>query len=77
MLLNYNDGADLIDVGGESTRPGSKTVNKEDEWKRINEILESIVKKIPISLDTRKSDIMKNGIKLGVKLINDVSRLKF
>ena len=60
----YNDGADLIDVGGESTRPGSKTVNKEDEWKRINEILKSIVKKIPISLDTRKSDIMKNGIKL-------------
>ena len=42
----YNDGADLIDVGGESTRPGSKTVNKEDEWKRINEILKSIVKKI-------------------------------
>ena len=73
----YNDGADLIDVGGESTRPGSKTVNKEDEWKRINEILKSIVKKIPISLDTRKSDIMKNGIKLGVKLINDVSGLSF
>ena len=73
----YNDGADLIDVGGESTRPGSKTVNKQDEWKRINEILKSIVKKIPISLDTRKSDIMKNGIKLGVKLINDVSGLSF
>ena len=73
----YNDGADLIDVGGESTRPGSKTVNKEDEWKRINEILKSIVKKIPISLDTRKSEIMKNGIKLGVKLINDVSGLSF
>ena len=73
----YNDGADLIDVGGESTRPGSKTVNKEDEWQRINEILKSIVKKIPISLDTRKSEIMKNGIKLGVKLINDVSGLSF
>jgi len=73
----YNDGADLIDVGGESTRPGSKTVNKEDEWKRISEILKSIVKKIPISLDTRKSEIMKNGIKLGVKLINDVSGLSF
>ncbi len=73
----YKDGADLIDVGGESTRPGSNTVNKEDEWKRINQILKSIVKKIPISLDTRKSQIMKNGIRLGVKLINDVSGLSF
>ena len=73
----YKEGADLIDVGGESTRPGSKEVNKEDEWKRIKDILKSIVKKIPISLDTRKSEIMKNGIKVGVKLINDVSGLSF
>ena len=73
----YKEGADLIDVGGESTRPGSKEVNKEDEWNRINDILKFIVKKIPISLDTRKSEIMKNGIKLGVKLINDVSGLSF
>ncbi len=73
----YKEGADLIDVGGESTRPGSKEVNTEDEWDRINDILKSIVKKIPISLDTRKSEIMKNGIKIGVKLINDVSGLSF
>ena len=73
----YKEGADLIDVGGESTRPGSKEVNKEDEWNRINDILKSIVKKIPISLDTRKSEIMKKGIKLGIKLINDVSGLSF
>ncbi len=46
----YKEGADLIDVGGESTRPGSKEVNKEDEWNRIKDILKSIVKKIPISL---------------------------
>ena len=73
----YKEGADLIDVGGESTRPGSKEVSKEDEWNRINDILKSIVKKFPISLDTRKSEIMKNGIKVGVKLINDVSGLSF
>ena len=73
----YKEGADLIDIGGESTRPGSKEVNKKYEWNRINEILKSIVKKIPISLDTRKSEIMKNGIKVGVKLINDVSGLSF
>ena len=73
----YKEGADLIDVGGESTRPGSKEVNKEEEGDRINDILKSIVKKFPISLDTRKSEIMKNGIKVGVKLINDVSGLSF
>ena len=69
-------GADLIDVGGESTRPGSKAISEKIEWKRINKILKSIGKKIPISLDTRKSNIMEKGILLGVKLINDVSGLE-
>jgi dihydropteroate synthase len=73
----YKEGADLIDVGGESTRPGSKPVNEKQEWNRINKILKIIVKKIPISLDTRKSGIMENGIRIGVKLINDVSGLNF
>ncbi len=71
----YKTGASLIDIGGESTRPGSKAVNKKKEWDRINKILKLIVKKIPISLDTRKSEIMEKGIRLGVKLINDVSGL--
>ncbi len=73
----YNKGADLIDVGGESTRPGSKSVDKKKEWKRINKILRLIVKRIPVSLDTRKSEIVQKGIKLGVKLINDVSGLSY
>ncbi len=73
----YKDGASLVDVGGESTRPGSKAVNKKQEWNRINKILKLIVKKIPISLDTRKSGIMENGIRMGVKLINDVSGLSY
>ncbi len=73
----YKKGADLIDVGGESTRPGSKPVKEKDEWNRINKILKLIVKKIPISLDTRKSKIMQGGIELGVKLINDVSGLNY
>ena len=71
----YKTGASLVDVGGESTRPGSKEVNENREWNRINKILKLIVKKIPISLDTRKSKIMENGIRMGVKLINDVSGL--
>ena len=71
------DGANLIDIGGESTRPGSKTVNPKNEWNRINRILRSVTKKIPVSLDTRKSEIMEKGIKLGVKIINDVSGLNY
>ena len=55
-------GADLIDIGGESTRPGSKEVKAKLEWNRINTILKSICKKIPVSLDTRKSEIMEKGI---------------
>jgi len=71
-------GANLIDVGGESTRPGSKTVKESLEWSRINKILKLLIKKkIPLSLDTRKSNIMKKGLDLGVQLINDVSGLNF
>ncbi len=73
-----NAGANLIDIGGESTRPGSKTVKESLEWSRISKILKLLIKKkIPLSLDTRKSNIMKKGIDLGVQLINDVSGLNF
>ena len=73
----FQSGADIIDIGGESTRPGSKSVSKEEEWSRIKEIIKNINKKIPLSLDTRKSEIMKKGIQAGVKLINDVSGLSY
>ena len=73
----FNQGSSLIDVGGESTRPGSKSINDKTEWNRIKKILNLLSKKVPISLDTRKSKIMKKGIKLGVKLINDVSGLSY
>ncbi len=73
-----NSGANLIDIGGESTRPGSKPIKENLEWQRINKILKSLLKKkIPISLDTRKSRIMEKGINLGINLINDVSGLDF
>ena len=70
-------GAKIIDVGGESTRPGSKAVNVKREWARIEKTIKRTSKKIPLSLDTRKSSIMKKGVKLGVKLINDVSGLSY
>jgi len=68
-------GANIIDVGGESTRPGSKSINKKLEWIRVEKTIKSISKKIPLSLDTRKSEIMEKGIKAGIKIINDISGL--
>ena len=76
-LEMFNSGANIIDIGGESTRPGSKAVSNKTEWKRIEKIIKLLCKKIPISLDTRKSEIMKKGIKYGVKIINDVSGLEY
>ena len=73
----FKFGASIIDIGGESTRPGAKTINSKTEWKRIHKTLKSICKKIPVSLDTRKSEIMEKGIKLGIKIINDVSGLEY
>jgi dihydropteroate synthase len=73
----FKSGAGIVDIGGESTRPGSKPVSKKEEWNRIKEIIQSINKKIPLSLDTRKSEIMNKGIQVGVKLINDVSGLSY
>jgi len=74
-LKMFQSGANIIDVGGESTRPGSNAINIKLEWSRIEKIIKSISKKIPLSLDTRKSEIMEKGIKLGIKMINDVSGL--
>ena len=73
----FKKGANLVDIGGESTRPGSKPVSCKVEWKRIKNVLKNFDKKKIISLDTRKSNIMEKGINLGVKLINDVSGLNY
>ena len=76
-LKLFQSGANIIDVGGESTRPGSNAINIKLEWSRIEKIIKFISKKIPLSLDTRKSEIMEKGIKLGIKMINDVSGLSY
>ncbi|CAN1594114.1 FolP Dihydropteroate synthase and related enzymes [Candidatus Pelagibacterales bacterium] len=73
-------GAHIIDVGGESTRPGAKSVSDQDEIVRVSETIQSIKKKYPnqlISLDTRKSKVMQHGISIGVDILNDVSALDF
>ena len=73
----FNSGSNIVDIGGESTRPGSRIVSEDKEWNRISSTIKKLKKKVPISLDTRKSNIMEQGIKHGVKLINDISGLKF
>ena len=78
--LMINSGATIIDIGGESTRPGSKTIDEKDEWQRVKNTIIKLKKnfsKILLSLDTRKSYVMSNGIESGVDIINDVSGLNF
>ncbi len=75
-----NAGADIIDIGGESTRPGSKTINQENELQRVKKIIEKFKKKFPktlLSIDTRKSLVMNFSIKNKADIINDVSGFKY
>ena len=72
----FKNGADIIDVGGESTRPGSSSIKVKVEWDRIKSTIKKLKKKIILSLDTRNSKIMEKGIKSGVRLINDISGLE-
>jgi dihydropteroate synthase len=78
--LMIDSGANIIDIGGESTRPGSITLDEKEEWKRIEKTVVKFKKNFPkvlLSLDTRKSYVMKNGIQNGADIINDVSGLSF
>ena len=73
-------GADIIDVGGESTRPGSKIVTQKNELKRVRQVIKKFKRKHPnilFSIDTRKSQVMNFAIKHKVDIINDVSCFKF
>ena len=78
--LMINSGATIVDIGGESTRPGSKTIDEKDEWQRIKNTVIKLKKNFPkilLSLDTRKSYVMSKGFENGVDIINDVSGFKF
>ena len=73
------DGADLIDVGGESTRPGHTQISDQEEISRVVPVIERIKKEIdlPISVDTYKSGVAKAAIDAGADLINDIWGLKY
>lgn len=69
-----NDGADVIDVGGESTRPGAERITSEEELSRVIPIVSELVKqKIVVSIDTMRSEVAKAAIAAGAKYVNDVS----
>lgn len=72
------EGADILDIGGESTRPGAQPVTADDEMRRVLPVIEQLkaVTHIPISLDTRKSKVAQAGLDLGVEIINDVTGLR-
>jgi dihydropteroate synthase len=73
------DGADIIDIGGESTRPGSDPVPVEEEAGRVLPVIEHLAKNtsIPISIDTCKAEIARRALDAGAAMINDVSALRF
>jgi len=73
------EGVDIIDVGGESTRPGAKPVSLEEELKRVIPLIERLASQIevPISIDTTKAGVAKEALKAGAVMINDISALRF
>lgn len=77
-LAMESSGADMLDIGGESTRPGSEEVHSSEELDRILPVLEGLHGrlKIPISVDTRRAAVAELALRAGVEIINDVSGLK-
>ena len=73
------EGADLIDIGGESTRPGSAFVTEEEELQRVIPVIERLAAKspVPISIDTTKSSVAYAAIAAGAEIVNDISGLRF
>jgi dihydropteroate synthase len=72
-----SEGADIIDVGGESTRPGGTDVTDEDETRRVLPVLEALAgTSVPVSADTRKPAVMRKAIAAGAAMINDVNALR-
>jgi len=73
------EGADIVDVGGESTRPGSDPVSMGEELSRVIPVISHMSKKtdVPISIDTYKAEVAKQALDAGAQMINDISALRF
>ncbi|OGP79170.1 MAG: dihydropteroate synthase [Deltaproteobacteria bacterium RBG_16_49_23] len=76
-LKMAEEGADIIDIGGESTRPGSKPLGLEEELRRVLPVIETLSREteVPISIDTYKSEVARRAIDAGAEIINDISGL--
>ena len=74
-----SEGADLIDIGGESTRPGSEFVSEEEELRRVIPVIERLagISSVPISIDTTKSSVARAALGAGAEIVNDISGLRF
>jgi len=71
------DGADILDVGGESTRPGAAVVAIDEEIRRVIPVIQALSSlNVPLSIDTRKPEVMRAAIEAGVDLVNDISALE-
>src|SRR6266550_5876455 len=70
------DGADIVDVGGESTRPGAEAVSADEELRRIVPVLEGLAGEVPVSIDTSKAGVARQALELGAELVNDVTALR-
>jgi dihydropteroate synthase len=73
------EGADILDIGGESTRPGSRPVSAEEELDRVAPVIVALQSRlrIPISIDTTKSEVARAAVEAGAEIINDISGLRF
>jgi dihydropteroate synthase len=78
-LSMARDGADIIDVGGESTRPYAKKISTEEELERVIPVIEILSRKlsIPISIDTYRADVARQALQAGASIINDISAFRF
>lgn len=78
-LRMVDEGADIIDIGGESTRPGSNPVSMEEELSRTLPVIESVSLKVkvPISIDTYKAEVARRALDAGASMVNDISGLSF
>lgn len=68
-----DEGADILDIGGDSTRPGSICPGIEEEWRRISPLIEDLAKRIPVSIDTHHSEVARRALDCGASFINDIS----
>ena len=71
-----DDGAAIVDVGGESTRPGSDGVTLDEELRRVVPVLERLQGDVPVSIDTAKAEVARRALALGAELVNDVTALR-